>query len=69
MSSFFNRNIDRKGRVARAIFGVICVVSGLLLARYSRWACGALLAFGAFAFCEAFRGWCLMRACGFKTKY
>ncbi len=69
MLRFFNPNIDRKGRIVRLIFGLLCVVAGLLLARYSRWACGAVLAFGAFAFYEAFRGWCLMRACGFKTKY
>jgi hypothetical protein len=69
MSGFCNPNIDRKGRIARAMFGVICVVSGLLLVRYSWWVSSALVAFGALGFYEAFRGWCLMRACGFKTKY
>jgi hypothetical protein len=28
----------------------------------------ALVAAGGFAFYEAVRGWCVMRACGIKTK-
>jgi hypothetical protein len=33
------------------------------------WAAGFLFVFAAFAFYEALRGWCVMRACGVKTKY
>src|SRR5438046_2722855 len=66
MGNFFSQNIDRRGRIVRAVFGVALVVGGLILARYSWWACGALVIFGGFAIYEAFRGWCLMRACGIK---
>jgi len=44
------------------------ILAGLLVAARSGWICGALLVAGAFALYEAARGWCLMRACGIKTK-
>jgi hypothetical protein len=68
MGKFFASNIDRRGRIARAIWGVACIIGGLILALYSWWVCGVLVASGIFALYEAFRGWCLMRACGIKTK-
>ena len=68
MGKFFASNIDRRGRVVRAIWGVACIIVGLVLTRYSWWACGVLVISGTFALYEAFRGWCLMRACGIKTK-
>ena len=39
-----------------------------LLSGRSGWACFFLVAFGVFALYEAARGWCLLRACGIKTK-
>ena len=68
MGRFFARNIDRRGRIARAVWGLALIVSGLLLSARSRGICVALLAIGAFALYEAARGWCLMRACGIKTR-
>jgi hypothetical protein len=68
MRNFFARNIDRRGRIVRAVWGVALIVAGLLLWEHSRWLCFALVASGAFALYEAVRGWCLMRACGIKTK-
>ena len=68
MGKFFAANIDRRGRVVRAIWGVACIIGGLFLARYSWWICGVLVISGIFALYEALRGWCLMRACGIKTK-
>ena len=65
---FFSRNIDRRGRIARAIFDGLEIIGGLFLVRYSRWACVLLLLFGAFALYEALRGWCILRACGIKTR-
>jgi hypothetical protein len=44
------------------------IVAGLLVSARSGWICIALLAAGVFALYEAARGWCLMRACGIKTK-
>jgi hypothetical protein len=68
MRKFFAQNIDRRGRIARAIWGVVCIIIAVFLVRYSWWAFGVMIAAGVFAFYEAFRGWCLMRACGIKTK-
>jgi hypothetical protein len=68
MGNFFARNIDRRGRIVRAVWGVALIIAGVLLAARSGWACVFLAAFGVFALCEATRGWCVMRACGIKTK-
>ncbi len=69
MAKFFQRNIDRRGRVARAIFGAVLVVAGLSLVSLAWWACAVLVAFGLLATFEALRGWCVMRACGVKTRF
>jgi hypothetical protein len=68
MGKFFARNIDRRGRIVRAVWGLACIVGGLLLWERSRWLCFALIAGGGFALYEAVRGWCFMRACGIKTR-
>jgi hypothetical protein len=68
MRNFFARNIDRRGRIVRAVWGVALILAGLLLAGRPPWLCVALFAAGGFALYEAARGWCLMRACGIKTK-
>ena len=69
MAKFFKSNIDRKGRVARTIFGMSCIIAGFACQRFAWWSCAALVALGLFALFEAVRGWCLMRACGVKTKF
>jgi hypothetical protein len=68
MGNFFARNIDRTGRIVRAVWGVALIIAGVLLSGRSGWASFLLVAFGVFALYEAARGWCLMRACGIKTK-
>jgi len=65
---FFAANIERRGRLARAVLGIILVVVGLVLAWVAWWACVVLLVAGAFTLFEAARGWCLLRACGIKTR-
>jgi hypothetical protein len=68
MGNFFARNIDRTGRIVRAAGGVVLIIAGVLLSGRSGWVCFLLVAFGVFALYEGVRGWCLMRACGIKTK-
>ena len=68
MGNFMARNIGRRGRIIRAGWGGLLVLVGILLSRQSLWACFVLIALGLFAFYEAARGWCVMRACGVKTK-
>ncbi|MCX6927095.1 MAG: hypothetical protein NT154_28395 [Verrucomicrobia bacterium] len=49
MGNFFARNIDRRGRLARTVWGVTLLAAGGLLSARSGWACFFLAAFGAFA--------------------
>ena len=68
-------NIDRRGRIARAISGGLCIVVGgamlvLGLPESTGWRWGLSLfafLFGAFQLYEAKRSWCVVRACGVKT--
>jgi hypothetical protein len=66
---FFAPNLQRKGRVVRVVTGTALVIGGLSLSRHAFWVCIVLIAAGAFVLYEGFRGWCLMRACGIKTKW
>ena len=69
MRKFLAPNIDWRGRLARAIYGAAMLVAAYFLRQYGAWVTGILIASGLFAFCEALRGWCVLRACGIKTKY
>lgn len=68
-------NIERKGRIARAIsgslcvaFGVVCWVTGRPEAVGERWiVILAALAAGGFQLFEAKNSWCVVRAYGIKT--
>ncbi len=68
MGNFLARNINRTGRIVRAVWGIALIIAGVLVARRSGWACFFLVAFGVFALYEAARGWCVVRACGIRTK-
>jgi type IV secretory pathway VirB2 component (pilin) len=69
MAKFFSPNISTTGRVLRAIWGLALIAGGLLLWGRSKWGSGLLVVAGAFALFEAARGWCVMRACGVRTRY
>lgn len=68
-------NIDRKGRIARAVSGLLClgaagavIWTGWPAPMLYRWGIGgACVLAGAFQLFEAKRGWCIARACGLKT--
>jgi hypothetical protein len=47
----------------------VVTAGGIALISRSRWAAGILIAAGIFSFFEAARGWCIVRACGIKTKF
>ena len=70
-------NIGTKGRTMRLILGVLTMLGGFILGISSYqevinypniWliVC-ALIGGGAFAIFEARKGWCIVRAAGFKT--
>jgi hypothetical protein len=67
-------NIDGRGRRWRAISGVVCLAAAIGLLAWSwpadrtTWiAAGILAAVGAFQLFEARRGWCVLRAMGWRT--
>jgi len=68
MGKLFAPNITGRGRVVRAIYGLLMIVAGLALLRVSKPAAMAAFAFAALALFEAVRGWCVVRACGIKTR-
>ncbi len=69
-------NIDNRGRTARVISGIVTGAVGVVLIVAGQigslpfWAFAAglgTLAGGAFMIFEGVKGWCVMRAMGFKT--
>ena len=68
MKTFFRPNITRLGRLVRALLAVALIVSGLVAVQRVTWLGELLFVAAAFVFFEAARGWCVMRACGIKTK-
>lgn len=68
-------NINRKGRVARAVSGGLMIIAGGAVV-WSAWpelglwrgiGAGALLLVGGFQIFEAKAGWCVARAMGYRT--
>ncbi len=64
-------NIDRKGRLIRALMAGGILGSSIVayFAGWPVWICLILLLAGLFVAFEAARGWCAARACGIKTKF
>ncbi len=69
MSRFFKPNLDRHGRLARGVIGALCLIAGIIVVDYVLWLGLIFVAAGLFAIFESLRGWCVMRACGIKTKF
>ena len=68
MKKFFQPNITRVGRIVRGALATGLLVGGIVAMRSAVWLGVVLLVSSAFVFFEAFRGWCVVRACGIKTK-
>lgn len=69
MKRFFSRNIGFGGRLARGVIGTIFLITGIIMADFELWVCLLLVGLGLFAIFEALGGWCLVRACGLRTKF
>jgi hypothetical protein len=68
VNRFFHPNLSRHGRMARGVIGALCLIAGIIVAGdYTLWGLILVMA-GLFAIFESIRGWCLLRACGLKTK-
>lgn len=68
MKNFFSRNIDSKGRFARGLTAVALLAGGWFAFHRSAVLGLLLVISGGFTLFEALRGWCLLRACGVRTK-
>jgi hypothetical protein len=68
MARFFKKNLDSSGRRARGVIGAIVLIVGIICADWTLWACIPLVVAGLFAIFEAVFGWCLVRACGIRTR-
>jgi hypothetical protein len=66
---FLSPNIQSEGRRRRGIAAAFLLVAGVAALFFQPWIGGLLLCSGAFVLFEALRGWCVLRACGVKTKY
>jgi len=70
-------NIDQRGRTARALWGIVMVllaagwIAAWLYSGFGGWwsliGAALLAATGLFSLYEAKKGWCVMRAMGFRT--
>lgn len=67
-NGFWTCNIDRRGRWMRLLAGLAMIAGAVWLWKIDQtfWACG-LIAMGLLSVFESLRGWCIMRAFGFKT--
>ena len=64
-------NIDSTGRKIRGINAVILILVALLVwwIEWPLWIAIVLALSGLFSGYEALKGWCVLRAMGFKTRY
>ena len=68
MKPFFSRNISNTGRLVRAL-GALALLLGAGFGFFvSVWLGAVLAVSGVFVLFEALRGWCVLRACGFRTR-
>jgi hypothetical protein len=68
MKPLFSRNISNTGRLVRGL-GALTLLLGAGIGFFvSIWLGVVLAVSGVFVLFEALRGWCLLRACGLKTR-
>ena len=68
MKPIFSRNIDNQGRLVRGLGALALLVGAGFGFTVSPCLGCVFLASGVFVAFEALRGWCVLRACGIRTK-
>lgn len=69
MKPLFARNLSNTGRLVRGL-GALAMLAGAGFGfLVSVWLGVGLAVGGLFVLFEALRGWCVLRACGLKTRF
>ena len=68
MKPRFARNLSNTGRLVRGLAALVLLLGSGLGFLVSVWLGAGLAVGGLFALFEALRGWCVLRACGIKTR-
>ncbi len=68
MKHFLHPNIGTRGRLIRGLGGAGFLGGAILAYRMSPWPAVGMAIAGLFMLFEAARGWCVLRACGVKTR-
>ena len=68
MKNFMSPNIGNAGRLMRGLMALALAAAGILATPLPWWARTLLFISAGFVAFEALRGWCVLRACGIKTK-
>ena len=55
--------------MARGVLGALCLIAGIVVVDYVLWLGLIFVAAGLFAIVEAVSRWCLVRACGIRTRF
>jgi hypothetical protein len=66
--SLLNQNIATRGRRLRAAAGVLLAL-GTVASFQIPWLAALLGISSVFVLFEAWRGWCVLRACGIRTRW
>jgi hypothetical protein len=69
MKPILARNIDRTGRLMRGVIALALFLSAGFAFTHALWLAVVLALLGGFSLFEALRGWCMLRACGIKTRF
>jgi hypothetical protein len=68
MKPLFARNLSNTGRIVRALGALALLIGAGFGFFVSVWLGSGLAISGGFVLFEALRGWCVLRACGIKTR-
>ena len=68
MKPLFPRNLSNTGRLVRGLGALAPLIGAGIGSFFSLWLGAGLAVSGVFVLFEALRGWCVLRACGIKTR-
>ena len=68
MKPLFARNLSNTGRIVRGLGALALLIGAGFGFFVSVWLGVGLAVGGVFVLFEALRGWCVLRACGIKTR-